>query len=94
MAALALYVFAVQAGLLAGLGLVAVGTVSPGAYGLAWLLRGVPEFLFLKNVLRFLKQPGSIRYIPLMQVLYPLYAVFFGLAAQWPHYAWKGRKLR
>ena len=94
MATVALYVFAVQAGLLGGGFLLLAGKISPWAYGLAWLLRAVPEFFFLKNVLRFLQQPGSIRYIPLMQLLYPIYAVVFGLAAQWPHYEWKGRKLR
>ena len=94
MALLAVYVFAVQAGLVLGACLVFSGKMSGWAYGLCWLLRGLPEYVFLKAVLTFLDQRKSVRFIPLAQVLYPLYGVFFGLAAQWPAYEWKGRRLR
>lgn len=53
----------------------------------------VAEFLFLGAVLRFLGKASVIAFIPLAQVLYPFYAVFFGIVAQGNGYYWKGRKL-
>ncbi|WP_420148239.1 glycosyltransferase family 2 protein [Spirosoma sp.] len=56
-------------------------------------LKLVPEFLFLRQVLVFLQKKSSVGVIPLTQLIYPLYVVFFGLAAQRKGYIWKGRKL-
>ncbi|MFD2572221.1 glycosyltransferase [Spirosoma soli] len=56
-------------------------------------LKVVPEFLFLRQVLVFLQKKSSINIIPLTQLLYPFYVVFFGLAAQGKGYQWKGRNL-
>lgn len=53
----------------------------------------IPEFLFLRQILVFLQKKASVKYIPLTQVLYPFYVLFFGLAAQGKGYVWKGRKL-
>lgn len=53
----------------------------------------VPEFLFLRQVLLFLQKKSSVVAIPLTQLLYPFYVLFFGLAAQGKGYTWKGRKL-
>ena len=52
-----------------------------------------PEFLFLRQVLLFLQKKSSVVAIPLTQLLYPFYVLFFGLAAQQKGYSWKGRKL-
>jgi hypothetical protein len=53
----------------------------------------VPEFLFLRQVLVFLQKKSSVATIPLTQLIYPFYVVFFGLVAQGKGYHWKGRKL-
>ena len=57
------------------------------------LLKALPEFLFLREVLVFLQKKSSVRSIPITQLLYPFYVVFFGLAAQGKGYRWKGRRL-
>ncbi|UFH52602.1 glycosyltransferase [Spirosoma sp. KNUC1025] len=68
----------------------------PVMAGLGWLLgflngntalvviglKLVPEFLFLRQVLVFLQKKSSVGVIPLTQLMYPLYVLFFGLAAQ------------
>ena len=56
-------------------------------------LKVLPEFLFLRQVLVFLQKKSSVGVIPLTQLVYPFYVLFFGLAAQGKGYVWKGRKL-
>lgn len=56
-------------------------------------LKVIPEFLFLRQILVFLQKRASIGTIPLTQLIYPFYVVFFGLAAQGKGYRWKGRNL-
>ena len=58
------------------------------------MVKFLPEFLFLSLIIRFLGKQTLIGYIPLVQLFYPLYVLFFGLAAQQKGYEWKGRKLR
>jgi cellulose synthase/poly-beta-1,6-N-acetylglucosamine synthase-like glycosyltransferase len=53
----------------------------------------LPEFLFLRQVLVFLQKKSVVGVIPLTQLLYPLYVLFFGLAAQGKGYVWKERNL-
>jgi cellulose synthase/poly-beta-1,6-N-acetylglucosamine synthase-like glycosyltransferase len=56
-------------------------------------LKVLPEFLFLRQVLVFLQKKSSVITIPLTQLIYPFYVVFFGLVAQGKGYRWKGREL-
>ncbi|WP_461073906.1 glycosyltransferase [Spirosoma horti] len=56
-------------------------------------LKLLPEFLFLRQILVFLQKKSSVWVIPLTQLVYPLYVLFFGLAAQGKGYRWKGRNL-
>ena len=56
-------------------------------------LKVLPEFLFLRQILVFLQKKSSVGTIPLTQLIYPFYVVFFGLAAQGKGYRWKGRNL-
>ncbi len=56
-------------------------------------LKTVPEFLFLRAVLRFLQKNRAVRWIPITQLVYPFYVLFFGLAAQKKGFVWKGRNL-
>ncbi|MCU0468260.1 MAG: glycosyltransferase [Arcicella sp.] len=51
------------------------------------------EFVFLTLVVRYLGHRGKIKFIPIIQLCYPFYVVFFGLVAQGKGYVWKGRKL-
>ncbi|MBD2755091.1 glycosyltransferase [Spirosoma validum] len=57
-------------------------------------LKAIPEFLFLRQVLVFLQKKSSVGIIPLTQLIYPIYVLFFGLVAQGKGYVWKGRTLR
>jgi len=54
------------------------------------------EIVFLGMLLSFLKKKGSIIFIPLVQIIYPFYVVFFGLNTVFMSktYDWKGRKLK
>ncbi len=56
-------------------------------------LKLLPEFLFLRQILVFLQKKSSVKIIPLTQLIYPLYVLFFGFAAQGKGYSWKGRNL-
>lgn len=58
------------------------------------MLKFIPEFLFLALIISFLKKRTLVWYIPLVQLFYPFYVLFFGLAAQQKEYEWKGRRLR
>lgn len=90
---LALYVFSCNFAFLLSIALLLAGQLSVSQF--LWLagLKCIPEWFFLGMILRFLKRPGSIAFIPLTQVFYSLYVCFFGLAAQSSDYEWKGRKL-
>jgi cellulose synthase/poly-beta-1,6-N-acetylglucosamine synthase-like glycosyltransferase len=82
--------------------------LTPLAAGVGWLggwvtgwvflsvlfLKFSAEALFLAQLLRFFGHAGTIRWIPLTQLVYPFYVLFFGLAAQGRGYVWKGRRLR
>ncbi|WP_080240024.1 glycosyltransferase [Spirosoma rigui] len=66
----------------------------PGNAALAVIgLKAVTEFLFLRQILVFLQKKSAVGFIPLTQLIYPFYVVFFGLAAQGKGYRWKGRNL-
>lgn len=56
-------------------------------------LKILPEWLFIGAVLRFLKKEHTLWCIPVVQVIYPFYVLFFGLAGQRGTYFWKGREL-
>lgn len=56
-------------------------------------LKVIPEFLFLRQLLVFLQKKSAVWAIPLTQLIYPLYVLFFGLAAQGKGYVWKDRQL-
>ena len=52
------------------------------------------EFVFLSLIVSFLQKKTLIWLIPLVQIIYPFYVIFFGLVAQKKSdYIWKGRKL-
>ncbi|MFT4733449.1 MAG: cellulose synthase/poly-beta-1,6-N-acetylglucosamine synthase-like glycosyltransferase [Arcticibacterium sp.] len=58
------------------------------------LLKLIPEFFFLSSVLLFFKKSKLIPLIPLLQIIYPMYVVFFGLLSLKKNkYVWKERAL-
>ncbi|MFN8345113.1 MAG: glycosyltransferase [Spirosomataceae bacterium] len=57
------------------------------------IIKFLPELLFLSLIIRFLGKNRLLAYIPLVQLFYPFYVLFFGLAAQHKGYEWKGRRL-
>ncbi len=58
------------------------------------LVRWITEFVFLAAVLSFLGKAKKIALIPVCQLIYPFYAIFFGIVSLIPSsYTWKGRKL-
>ena len=62
---------------------------------LVFSLKFSAEFIFLSLVISFLRKKSLIWLIPFVQIIYPLYVVFFGLVAQKQgEYMWKGRKLK
>jgi len=92
--ALAVLVFVLNLTPLAALLGWALGGVSGGVGLLVLGLKGSVEAVFLAAVLCFLGHRKALRWIPLTQLIYPLYVLFFGLAAQGRGYVWKGRKLK
>ncbi len=59
------------------------------------LLKYSTEFIFLSLIINFLRKKSLTWLIPFVQIIYPLYVVFFGLVAQKQgEYVWKGRKLK
>jgi cellulose synthase/poly-beta-1,6-N-acetylglucosamine synthase-like glycosyltransferase len=91
--ALAVAVFVANVSLPLGLAGYLSGSLSAG-----WLLLGVAarftgEFVFLRDVLRFLGRGSRVRWILPVQLVYALYVVFFAIIAQKRGYVWKGRKL-
>ncbi len=62
---------------------------------LVGLLKFSAEFIYLFMIARFLGKSSIWVYIPLVQIIYPFYVVFFGLMAQGKNeYIWKGRTLK
>lgn len=91
---LAFFIFLIHFGLLlATLGLIL--DFYPLSHALLQMgFKFVGEWIFLGIILRFLKKAKYLVFIPLIQLIYPFYIVFFGLLAQSGTYEWKGRKLQ
>lgn len=86
--ALAIFIF------LANLSVLAAYCLINGYFGIGILfLKFSAEFFFLYAVIKFLGYKSKVIYIPIVQVIYPFYVVFFGLLAQGKGYFWKGRRL-
>lgn len=56
-------------------------------------LKLLAEFVYLSVIISYLGYKDKIKFIPLIQFIYPFYVVFFGFIAQGKGYHWKGRKL-
>ena len=92
--ALAIYIFCCNAALTAALVLGMVNWLPWHHVLIVFLIKWIPEWLFIGCVLSFLKKSKSIFFIFLVQILYPFYVTLFGIVAQSPSYIWKDRELR
>ncbi len=91
---LAVFIFLSSFSVLAAVVAYAAGALSGYTLISLVLLRILPEWLFIGSVLRFLEKEHTLWCIPIVQVVYPFYVLFFGLAGQKGSYSWKGRKLK
>ena len=82
--ALAVFIFAVNLGMIYSL-------FTQNYFNLA--LKCLPEFAFLCLIISYLDHKDKIKFIPIVQIIYPFYVVFFGFIAQRKGYNWKDRKL-
>ncbi|MBP6410681.1 MAG: glycosyltransferase [Pseudarcicella sp.] len=89
----AIFVFAVNASWLLILGLMVSNKLNISYLYLVLGLKSLPEILLLANYLLFFKQSKKIKYIPILQVIYPLYVIIFGVLSWRKGYIWKERKL-
>jgi cellulose synthase/poly-beta-1,6-N-acetylglucosamine synthase-like glycosyltransferase len=87
--ALAIFIFAVNVGVILTYLLFLFKT----SLGLLGLKFGA-EFVFLSIIISYLGYSKKIFLIPIIQIFYPFYVVFFGLISQGKGYEWKGRKLQ
>ncbi|EAY24323.1 glycosyltransferase family 2 protein [Microscilla marina] len=91
---LAFFIFLCNFGLLFAFLAYLFGGYSANAFLTQISIKCIVEFIFLSLVLNYLKKRKFIWWIPIVQAIYPLYVVFFGLLAQHKGaYDWKGRKL-
>ncbi len=92
--ALAVYIYLCNTALIAALVLGIYGLLPWWHILIVFLIKWLPEWLFIGTVLAFLKKSYSVFYVILVQVFYPFYVTFFGIVAQQPSYSWKGRELQ
>ena len=60
------------------------------------LTRLVMEFVFLGLILLFFNKNRAVAFIPLVQIIYPFYVIFFGISSIFMSktYTWKQRKMQ
>ncbi|MFW5761078.1 MAG: glycosyltransferase [Cyclobacteriaceae bacterium] len=89
--ALALFVFIFQISFIAAVLLVLIqSSLNPV---ILWLIctKILLEFILLKNALQFLNKKLNLLKFMVLQFLYPFYVVYFGIAANFGSFNWKGR---
>ncbi len=93
--ALAVFIFLANAAVLLATLLYGWNIFSCSDLILIGLLKFSAEFVYLFVLTRFLGKTKFWIYIPFVQLIYPLYVVFFGILAQGKNeYTWKGRRLK
>lgn len=86
--ALAIFIF------VANLGVLLTYFLLPSNISLRLLgLKFGAEFVFLSLIISYFGYAKKIFLLPIIQIFYPFYVVFFGLLSQRKGYEWKGRKL-
>ena len=90
---LAVFIFSANLAVVVAFGLWFWGS-SNAFLGKALFLKYASEFVFLAIVLGFLGKQKLVPLIPLVQIFYPFYVLFFGIIAQQKGFEWKGRQLK
>lgn len=62
-------------------------------FGTAILIKTIFDILFMNKVLKFYKKQNLLKYIFLLQILYPFYVVVVGVMGIFYKPQWKGRKI-
>jgi len=91
---LAIFIFLVNLGFtigMIGIFLEFMGLIIMGGI---FLFKIILEFLLLNSIRKFFSVKISIGSLILLQVIYPLYVVFFSIVSQIGGYYWKGRLLK
>ncbi|MEK6479919.1 glycosyltransferase [Catalinimonas sp. 4WD22] len=91
-ALLALFVFSFHALLLTGVVLSLMDAFPWQIILLILLLKGITEFIFLHAVLSDINKRLPVSNFLALQLIYSLYAVFFGIVANFGGYQWKERQ--
>ncbi len=91
--ALAVFVFLANAAILAGLAGYFWGKLTFSSLLAGIAFRFAAEFVFLRDVLRFLGKGSQVKWIFPVQLIYSFYVTFFAIIAQRRGYVWKDRKL-
>lgn len=91
-ALLALFIFSFHALLLTSVVLSLKGTFPLPVILIILLLKGAVEFVFLKAVLNDMDKRLPLPNFLALQLIYSLYAVFFGIVANFGGYQWKERQ--
>lgn len=56
------------------------------------LFKAISEAIFLRSILRFVDKSLHPVYFLLLQIIYPVYVVYFAVVANFGGYTWKGRR--
>lgn len=90
----AVAVFLLHASWLFAIIFTCIGGMPWNILGLIFGLKALAEGVFLYRVLRSLTKPWQPMVFILLQILYSLYVVVFGIVANFGVYYWKGRKIK
>ncbi len=91
---LAIVVFAANLSILAGAILAIAGYIHFFWFLALWIAKLIPEYLFSVVSAKFFRNRIAQKHFLILAVLYPVYAVFFGIAGRFGKYKWKGRDLK
>ena len=90
---LAFFIFIINLASLGGLFSLLTGTIAAIDIIPLIVLKLSVDFLFINAVLLFFDKRVRLRDFLVLELLYPFYAVFFGLLSNFGSYKWKGRRL-
>lgn len=90
---LAFFIFIYHLAMILTLAMVTAGHYSGALFLEQILIKGLIEFVFLKRVLAFFNRKIQIIPFILLEIIYPLYVVFFAFASLSGKYTWKARRL-
>lgn len=91
---LAIAVFVANLSIMAGAILAITGYIHFFWFLAIWIMKFIPEYLLLVVSSKFFEIRIAQNNFLILAVLYPVYAVFFGIAGRFGKYRWKERDLK